>query len=160
MTEWTERYIKNRDLLNKNIEYINRDKEGLVVRYKDRKEFFIICTFLESFAILKEKLKRFELEKESINIVFFNNKKNLGIIIDNWQELIKFRNLKIYFVNPFSDLDKKWIVQPFTHHRICDEGSLAKGLRSMFETVEELNKENVGNLLNDSNQHLTNKACK
>ena len=61
----------------------------------------------------------------------------------NWDEFSKFKGLVFYFINPFSNLDKKWVVQPYVHAQIADNASLKTGLKSMFETVDLLNEEEI-----------------
>ena len=60
------------------------------------------------------------------------------VVFDNWDKLIDFKFLSVYFVNPWSSLDKKWVIYPYTHNRIADEDSLETGLKSMFEMIEPL----------------------
>ncbi|MBS3105570.1 hypothetical protein J4234_04895 [Candidatus Woesearchaeota archaeon] len=40
-------------------------------------------------------------------------------------------------------MDKKWIVFPHTHHKVCDESSLKNGLRAMFEVVEPIEEQQL-----------------
>ena len=61
----------------------------------------------------------------------------------SWKRLIDFKFLNIIFVNPFSGFDKKWIVFPYTHHRVCDESSLELGLKSMFDMVEPIEEKEL-----------------
>jgi hypothetical protein len=44
----------------------------------------------------------------------------------------------MYFVNPESATDKKWMIYPHTHHKISDPSSLKLGLESLFSTVQEV----------------------
>ena len=93
------------------------------------------------------------MDKEGhYGLVILNSKENLNVIIGNWKRLIEFKNLCVYFVNPFSQLDKKWLVFPCTHNRICDENSLETGLKAMFEMVESITEEDAkARLKNESN---------
>ena len=45
--------------------------------------------------------------------------------------------LSIYFVNPNSSTEKKWIIYPFTHSKITEHSALKLGLMTLFESVEE-----------------------
>jgi len=85
-------------------------------------------------------------EKKHFGLIVFNTKENFDIIIENWDKLIKFNFLTIYFVNPFSSLDKKWIINPSVHHKICDESSLKLGLKSMFESVDVITEKEIDKL--------------
>lgn len=141
LTEWTINYVKNKDILLGKIESIEENKEGfdIIVKYKDKINFFIIRPLLKD---IEEIIKKMGKEGHH-GLVVLNNKENLNIIMSNWKRLIEFRNLCVYFVNPFSQLDKKWLVFPYTHNRICDENSLENGLRAMFEMVEPITEDEI-----------------
>ena len=144
LLEWAINYIKNRDLLKKNIESIEKSKEdGFIVNFKDKKQYFIVKPFIEDFSEIINKINK----GEYFSLVIFNTKENFKAIVDNWNILIEFKNLSIYFVNPFSQLDKKWIIYPYTHHKISDKASLEIGLRTMFEMVESISKEELNKKL-------------
>jgi hypothetical protein len=82
-------------------------------------------------------------EKQAYGLVMLNTTNNFQILVDNWDKLIKFISLTLYFVNPFSKLDKKWVINPHVHHKICDENSLKTGLKSMFEMVTPLTEKDI-----------------
>src|SRR3989338_9079960 len=136
LREWAVSYVKNKDIIAGNIEGIEENKDGfdIIVRYKDKISFFIIRPLLKD---AEEIIKKMDKEGH-YGLVMLNNKENLNIVIWNWKRLIEFKNLCVYFVNPFSQLDKKWLVFPCTHSRICDENSLETGLKAMFEMVEPI----------------------
>jgi hypothetical protein len=141
LVKWTIDYVRNRDLIAKNIESIERVNDGfdIHVKYKTREQFFIvkpIITDIDEILCLVEKDPHFSL-------VTFNTKENFDCIVNNWNNLVTLQYLSIYFVNPFSQLDKKWIIHPYTHHKICDKQSLVRGLRSMFEMVEPITEEEL-----------------
>ena len=94
---------------------------------------------IESFGDI---LNRFKKDKY-YGLVSFNNRKNLDLVIENWRALIEFPFLTIYFVNPNSKMDRKWILKPYTHHKICDESSLKTGLKSMFGMVDSLPEKEI-----------------
>ena len=141
LLDWTINFIKNRDALTKKIDGIEKDKEfNFSVKYKDGKEiFFIVKISIEDVDKILGKMNK----EVHFCMITLNNKSNLGIIFNNWKKLIEYKFLSIYFVNPFSQLDKKWIIYPYTHNKICDEGSLELGLKSMFEVVEQINEEQL-----------------
>ncbi len=139
LVEWTKVYIKNKDVINKSIESINESKDfDLIVKYRDREEFYIIEQFIKDNAIL-QKLSNDKI----INLVVFNSEENLNFVIDNWKKFIDLKDFKIIFVNPFSELDEKWVIKPYMHHKICDESSLKLGLKSMFDTVTSTDENKV-----------------
>lgn len=141
LVKWTVDYIKNKDLIAKNVESIEKVSDGfdVHVKYKDKEQFFIvkpIISDIDEIVSMVEKDPHFSL-------VTFNTKENFDCIVKNWNSLVTLQYLSIYFVNPFSQLDKKWIIHPHTHHQICDKESLTRGLKSMFETVEPITKEQL-----------------
>ncbi|MBS3102517.1 hypothetical protein J4458_03645 [Candidatus Woesearchaeota archaeon] len=142
LLDWTTNSVKNRDLLAKKITGIEKGKDGfdLVVRYNDGKEvFFIIKPLISDIDGLLEKIGK----DAHFTIITLNNKSNLDALVKSWKKLMGYRLLGIHFINPFSKLDKKWVIFPYTHHRVCDESSLGLGLKSMFEMVEQINEEEL-----------------
>ncbi len=132
MVEWTINFVKNRDLVSKKIEKIEKGKEGfdLYVKYKDKEQYFIILPsdILNAFKDIKD--------NSYFSIVLLNSAENLSFVLKNWNKFASFKCLSVIFVNPFSSSDKKWILYPHTHNKICDESSLETGLKSMFEMVD------------------------
>ena len=62
-------------------------------------------------------------------------------MVIKWALLIKYQLLNIFFVNPFSNLDKRWIIYPYTHARIAEPEALETGLASIAENVEMISRE-------------------
>jgi len=110
---------------------------------RKKEQYFIVMPFINNIDDVLTKIK----EDMHFGMVTFNTKENFNVVIDNWKKLINFKHLSIYFVNPFSQLDKKWIIYPYTHSKICDEGSLKLGLKTMFEMVEPIDEEKVKTLI-------------
>ena len=141
LVEWTVNFVKHKDTLAKKIEKIEKNKDGfdLYVKYKDREQYFIILpTISDADSIIKR------INNDShFTIVTLNSKSNFEIILKNWSKLVSFKFLNIIFTNPFSEIDKKWIIFPYTHHRICDESSLETGLKSMFQMVESIEEQQL-----------------
>ena len=73
------------------------------------------------------------IEEPKFSIVLFNSGENFNAVIKNWDRLIEEPKFSIIFVNPFSPLEKKWIVFPYTHSRICDEKSLIQLKKFIFK---------------------------
>jgi len=141
LTEWIIHFLKNKDLIHRKIVSIEKDRHNfdIYVKYKEKEEFFIIEPLIEDIKNILNKLK----EDIHYGLVLFNNKMNLDLVIENWKSLLEFPNLTLYFVNPHSKLDKKWILRPAVHQKICEESSLKTGLKSMFAMVEPISKEEV-----------------
>ena len=141
LIDWTVNFIKNKDIISKKIENIENGKDGfdLYVRYKDREQYFIITpNFLDIEPIIQRMNDKFYF-----TIVTLNSKENFDAMLKNWSRLIDFKFLSIIFVNPFSELDKKWIIAPNIHQKISDESSLKNGLRAMFEMVEPIEEQQL-----------------
>ena len=139
LLDWTVNFIKNRDLISKKIEIIEKEKNGfdLYVKYRDKEQYFLILPTIESFNPLMKRIN----DDAYFCIVTLNSAGNLNAILKSWKEIIQFKSLSIIFVNPFSSLDKRWIVFPSTHNKISGESSLELGLKSMFETVEPISEQ-------------------
>ncbi len=141
LTKWIVDYVKNRDIIEKKIESIE-DKENIVhVKYKDREQFILVIPYLENFDFLE----KFEKQNYYM-VVVLNTKENLDQLIKNWARLIGFKFLSVFFVNPWSSLDKKWIIYPYTHNNIADTSSLSTGLKSMFEMVEPVTESQLNTI--------------
>lgn len=138
LLEWMINYLKNKDIFVNKIVNIETDKGGFdaVITYKEKIQYLLVVPVLDDMPELFEKL-----DDNSIMIITLNSKGNLYNLQNNWDKLSKFKNLVFYFVNPFSNLEKKWMIYPYTHNRICDPKSLKQGLNSIFETVEEISEE-------------------
>lgn len=135
------KYLKNRDMIKKSIKQIEQNKEGfdIKVKFEDKGEFFIVQPNIDDVDnIITDKAKKINL-----GLVILNTTRNFKKIFESWDKLVKLEYLTLYFINPFSDLEKKWIIKPYIHDKICDKASLKTGLKSMFETVEVLNEDAV-----------------
>jgi hypothetical protein len=141
LKDWIITFIKNRDAILRNLVSIEEDKNGfdVLVKYKNKDQFLIVEPIIKDIASI---IKKFNGDKHH-GLVVANTTSNFGIITENWDKLIKFKHLCIYFVNPFSSMDKRWLIYPYTHNKICDESSLKTGLRSMFDMVEPLTDKQI-----------------
>ncbi|MBS3114125.1 hypothetical protein J4448_03415 [Candidatus Woesearchaeota archaeon] len=141
LVDWSINFVKNKDIISKKIEKIENGKDNfdLYIKYKDREQYFIIVPNIADIDSIIQRINN----NYYFSIVTLNSKENFNIIIKNWNRLISFKFLNIIFVNPFSEMDKKWIIFPHTHHKICDESSLQTGLRAMFEMVEPIEEQQL-----------------
>jgi hypothetical protein len=135
LAEWTEKYLKNRDIITCLIQSMEKNKDGwdIIVHAKNADKFYSVMPSIENFDDVLKKA-----EGNYVMIVAYNTKKNLDKLIDGWSMLAKHPNLSVMFVNPDSALDKKWIIFPHTHDKITEKASFKRGLKAMFETVEEM----------------------
>jgi hypothetical protein len=134
LREWMMLNIKNKDLFLKKIIKLTQDVDGydFVVEYADKKQYFIVRPLLGSTDDIIKKMN----PEGHFAIVVLNKRDNLNMLIKSWSKLIEFKNLCIYFVNPASSTDKKWVIFPYTHNKVRERSSLELGLKSMFEIVE------------------------
>lgn len=142
LAEWFVRYMKNRDLLFKKISSIKEEDGKIVVEQKDGKKVnYYIAPFPEDFGSLAEGMK-----EEHKGIIVYNSKENFDNMMKAWKILSGIPDLTIYFVNPFSKIEKKWIVRPHIHNKISDAASLKQGLNSMYIMVEPITKAEIEEL--------------
>ena len=141
LLDWTINFVKYKDSISKKIKQIENGKDGfdLYVKYIDKENYFIIVPTIESIESLLNRLNN----SFYFSIVTLNSNNNFKMLLDNWSKLINYKLLSIIFVNPFSELDKKWIIVPSVHDKICDESSIKCGLKSMFESTEAIDEEQL-----------------
>ena len=144
LVDWTTNFLKNKDIILRKIEQIEHNKDGfdIKVTYKDKTQFFVVTMKLIDINHIME---RFKDPEGHYAIVTFNMKENIDAMAKHWNHLVKFKYLSVYFINPWSNADKKWIIYPHTHNKICEEDSLHEGLHSMAELVEFLTEEHILN---------------
>jgi len=126
LTEWTQAYIS----------YLNSFRNNLISR--EVKENVFVCEYKDKGKIIyvvHENLNEFDKKdiKENSVLVCLNTKVNLNYLIENWNNYIKFRTLKIIFSNP--NLNLQWTILPYTHNRFSDPKNLKNGLKSIFSSV-------------------------
>jgi len=142
LADWFSRYTKNRDLLFRKISNITEEDNKVIVEQKDgKKTYYYIEPFPEDLAGLASSIK-----EEHKGIVLYNSKDNFDSLLKSWNKLITVKNLSIYFVNPFSKQEKRWVISPAVHHMISDAESLELGLNSMYILVDPITKKEVEEL--------------
>ncbi len=131
LKDWIKIYLENRDIILNNIQEIKDVDKGIKVVYTDKIHIYIFD--LPDFD---------NLDKGYITYVLLNNKQNLALIIKNWTKLKKMQNLSIFFLNPFSSMDKKWIIYPYTHSKIIEgDKHLKKSLAAISQNVDTISEE-------------------
>lgn len=130
LLEWYAGFVKHKDIFAKKIEKIEQGKDCMLVHYKDQCEEAYPVPALENGNIP-------ELKKEKrVTIITANTKKNLDLLVANWQKLARYPELTIYFVNPASTKEIKWVIRPNLHDKVADTDTLKSGLKSLFLTVD------------------------
>lgn len=129
--EWAEHYVRHCDMISGRIDKIEKQQNKLIVSNKDGSvEQILPCPDLDLVEIAGI--------KSLTTIVTLNTKHNLDALIKKWKPFSEIKDLKIIFFNPDSELEKRWIIKPYIHNKVCDDKSLKQGLKAMFETVEAL----------------------
>jgi len=143
LVDWFSRYLRNRDIYFKKIKDIQQKGNQILVQEKERFVTYYVLGFGDDIQNLVASFK----EGEYYGLIFYNTEANFTQLVNHWPNLITHRHLIVYFVNPFSKLEKKWMVHPQTHDRISDTSSLKSGLRTMFEMVETTSLEEVKKII-------------
>jgi len=142
LSEWFIRYSKNRDLAFRKIASIREEENKVFVEQKDGK---VIEYAIEPFPADVYTITQ-SISSQNKGLVVYNTQENLDVLLKSWKNLISMNDLTIYFVNPFSKTDKRWIINPRTHSLISDSASLKQGLMSMYMTVDPTTKEEIEKL--------------
>jgi len=133
LKEWTINYLKNKDILTKFIEEIDESPKewDIVIKTKTGEKFYLVLPKIGDFGEIAKKI-----DGKNVTVVALNTKENLDVLVKNWDKAAKHPGLCVIFVNPDSELEKKWIIFPYTHDKITERKSLEKGLNAMFQTVD------------------------
>ena len=143
LSEWFSRYMKNRDIAFRKIKDIKSEGDKVIITENSGLvTVYYIIPFIEDFSTIIK-----GLEGASLGIVTFNTPEAFDSLLKSWDGLVKLPSLVIYFFNPFSQQEKKWIIRPRTHHMISDEESLKEGLKSLYLTVDPVNKKEIGKII-------------
>ena len=135
---WTATFLKHRDLVSRRIVSIKESAGELFVQTKEGDEQYIIDPSLERFSETIDMAA--QAQDKRFIIVCLNNPSNVDILLRQWNQASALKLLSIYFVNPFSEPDNKWIIRPHTHARVSDPESLELGVRSLAEGVHTITK--------------------
>ncbi|MEK6886838.1 MAG: hypothetical protein AABW88_03320 [Nanoarchaeota archaeon] len=145
LKDWAVRYIKNKDIITKKIISLKENDNDFVVTRESEHKYVVVPYLKEIKEIIKE-IKKFEHGK---TLICFHTKSNFNFLIENWNEFVELgRYFLVYFVNPFSKLDRVLSICPYTHQLISDEESLKLGLNTMAETVEFTTEEEIKKIVN------------
>jgi len=136
LMDWTEVYVRNRDILKKEIKSLERKETQLIISCGDKEKQFFILPFIRECSVLDAFLS--SDNSRHISLVLLNTSQNLRCVLESWNKLVKYPRLCIIFVNPLSSADKKWIIYPYTHNKVCESDALERGLQALFESVEPI----------------------
>ncbi len=125
---WTERYLRHRDLFERQIASLTPEAEGFLITQKDGSV---------RRCVVKETLNENLITgvKDEVLVVTRNRRVNLDWVLHHWDALAELPGLRIVFVNLTKD--EKWVLVPALHARVAEPESLARGLTALFGTVPE-----------------------
>src|SRR3989339_507155 len=126
LLDWAEVYFKSRDAMARKIQELVRRENDILIKYKDNREE-VIYAFPDLSGATP---------KKNSSIITLNNPHNMDVICNQWDQYAAVKELRIYFINPFSTLEKKWVLAPSIHAKICDPSSLRTGLKALSENIE------------------------
>jgi len=134
LREWVLHYLQNKDLLTRSIVDIAKNQDGwdFVITTKTEPRYVLVLPDLAGLQPALEKAG----DRNAL-IVTLNRRQNVDALVAGWPALIDHHKLTLIFVNPYSTLEKKWIIMPAVHERIIERKALKLGLDSLFQTVEE-----------------------
>lgn len=141
LLDWFVHHIKQKDLHFNHIKEVKILDDSSFFIFKIKKleehhEFGFVNNNLNEFVNFLDVEDKFKLEKskdsllEFSYIVFFSSKAALEFIELNWALLIKYKKLKVYFVNPVS-IQKTWAFSPYSHDFI--QGTMKSLKQSLVE---------------------------
>lgn len=155
--DWFLHYLKQKDLHFGHIKEIKPVKKDFffvlkVKKGEDSHEFGYVNSDAAKNPEIDEIISVFEDEKSKhANLQFsyialFNTDENLKYLNAAWEKLLKFKFLKVYFVNPYSDL-RIWALNPYSHNFI---GGTKKALKVFFDDLGEIKETEIKKFEKDS----------
>jgi hypothetical protein len=138
LKKWAIDFLRSKDAFFRKIAKIDDHSIDFTVTYKDGKEqrHFILPTLDAAIQALSTITPH-----RPIAIITLSNRANRQKLAELWKSLTPYKLLTIYFVNPFSSQEKKWVLMPHVHDKVCDGASLAAGFNSLSELVEDISEE-------------------
>jgi len=128
LNEWTVHFVKHKDVFLKKLMDYEVKENRIFFHFKDKDQTYFVVNLFDNaiFDFMKETGYKC--------IVCSSDRQNLKFLVDNWSEFI-VENLTLVFAETISN--KKMLINPFVHNKICDVDSLQLGLESMFENAFE-----------------------
>ncbi len=124
LAEWGGVFIKQRDLVKREIDSVEKTNEGFLIMKKGG---------AKDRVIVSEDLQPEKLRSNVGIMICINNKINVDAVHKNWKLFSKHEKLLVVFANPKTN--EKWILKPHLHNRIAEKESLKEGLMSMSFSI-------------------------
>ncbi len=138
LREWFVEYVKHRDIMTRSIKEIKDDAAGeFTVTYTNKVLKAFMIPDLHGLEVILPRIK----DDCNTSIVTLSNPENIDALFHAWKKVVPHSKLNFFFVNPFSSMEKRWIIFPSTHDSICDSSSLKTGIIAMAELVEPISLE-------------------
>jgi len=134
LREWAEHYLRNKDLLTRSIQEVQRGSQGwdIVLQTTTGPRYVLALPDLADVAKHVERIG-----DNTVYVFTTNTRKNVDALVSAWDSLIGSKKLTVLFVNPDSSTDKRWALMPHVHERVSERAALRLGLGSLFATVDE-----------------------
>ena len=124
--EWTKHYISFRDCIKKQIVKQEFEEDSVLVEEKKgNKEYYINQDLGKLIPKIKDGIKTF--------LVCENTEKNIHILVKEWDELIKNKEITIIFAN--AKTNQSWLINPRLHSHISERDKLKEGLISLCNGI-------------------------
>jgi hypothetical protein len=146
LRQWAIGLIRHMDAFERSITGVKEERDMLRITHKKKSQLALIQPVLQPDAIVDA------CKEDGLHISIFtlNTKANVDALLGGWQKLSKCPLLKIFFVNPYAEGDKKWVISPRTHSLVSDDDSLKLGISSLFQSVAEMSREDLRKLEKDT----------
>lgn len=122
LREWSETYVRHRDLFERRITSIEQDggeEEGRLLLHGKPER---VCSYGPGL----------EGRLPANIIVVPNTRANVEYLAKHWQDFV-IERLKIVFANV--EANEKWVIMPASHHRVADDEALLQGLLALHQGV-------------------------
>ncbi len=140
LKEWMLQFLKSRDAFFRKIAGMADEEGGIQVNYKDGKQQRVLIMPDLSHASASLSGSK---EDQHLIIATLSNRKNKDVLAAQWKSLVEYPFLTLYFINPYSTSEKKWVLMPHVHHKVCDDSHLMQGFLSLSEMVEDITEEQI-----------------
>lgn len=135
LNDWIINFVKNKDIFKKTIKNIVVDGDFIEITHKSEVHKIKVVEDLTRIDDVTSLLNSIKADKTSI--VCYNSEQNFNFLLKNWEIFSDFdRKFNVIFVNEKSTKEKKWIVYPYTHHRLSENYKL--GLQALYDGVDSL----------------------
>lgn len=122
LKEWTRIFIKQRDLIKREIATIEELPDGFMLH---------LHAGGQRLVIVEERLQA--TDKQPSMIVCKNTVANVQELVKEWKQFTIDPALTIVFAHPVTN--EKWLVKPHLHNKIADNESLEMGLIAMQQSI-------------------------